>query len=351
MSARRVPFERVWVPIDAVRHGVLRATVDLLGELGRRLIADRELRVAMTATFAIALALALTTWIPMWMLALGPIVLGVPHVVGDVRYLIVRRGYHRRLWLVALCVLPLVAAWWESQVTWVLVACTAAMLASRASPARRFVGVLGLAALVAVSAHFGYWSDVAFAHLHNVVGVLLWLLWAPRRGVIWLVPVLAYVGVWAFVMLGGLDFMAARESLDVAWPGLSFGTHAWTLAPTLAEPWALRLVLIFAFAQSIHYWVWLRLVPEEDRGRPTPRSFRASWRALYRDMGPWVLGLATVAAVVVAGWACIDVANARAGYLRMAIFHGQIELVALTLFLAEGRPGRWSRSAEARLER
>lgn len=347
----RVPLERLWAPVDAVRHGVLRAVVDLLGDLGRRLIADRQLRIALTATFAVALALAFTTLIPMWMLALGPIILGVPHVLGDVRYLIVRRGYHRRLWLVALCLFPLIAAWSERRVTWVIVACAAALIASRADATKRFVGVLVLGAFFGIAAYFGYWSDVVFAHAHNVIGVLLWLLWAPRRGWIWLLPVLAYAGVWIFVLLGGLDFMAARESLDVAWPGLSFGTHAWTLAPSLAEPWALRLVLVFAFAQSIHYWVWLRLVPEEDRGRATPRSFRSSWRALYRDLGPWVLALAGISALVVAVWACIDVANARSGYLRMAIFHGQIELVALTLFFAEGRPGPLSRSAEARLER
>lgn len=33
---------------------------------------------------------------PLWMLAVGPIVLGVPHVVSDVRYLVAKPGYHRR---------------------------------------------------------------------------------------------------------------------------------------------------------------------------------------------------------------------------------------------------------------
>ena len=80
-----VPLERIWAPVDAIRHGLLRTVVDVLGGLGRRLIADRQLRVALTATFAVALALAFTTLIPMWMLALGPIILGVPHVIGDVR--------------------------------------------------------------------------------------------------------------------------------------------------------------------------------------------------------------------------------------------------------------------------
>lgn len=50
--------------------------------------------------FTVAIAFALTLGVPFWLLALGPIVWGVPHVVADIRYLIIRPGLHRRkvLW-------------------------------------------------------------------------------------------------------------------------------------------------------------------------------------------------------------------------------------------------------------
>jgi hypothetical protein len=89
----------------------------------------------------------------------------------------------------------------------------------------------------------------------------------------------------------------------------------------------------------VHYGVWLRLVPEEDRPREAPRPFASSFRALRDDLGLVVLGAAILAAVGLAAWAAFDVLAARAGYLRFANFHGQLELAAAALFALEGRPG------------
>jgi hypothetical protein len=84
------------------------------------------------------------------------------------------------------------------------------------------------------------------------------------------------------------------------------------------------------------YAVRLRLVPEEDRARDGPRSFRASDRALTRDVGaqlPFLLGLALLALWI---YALLDVTRARDIYLRLAPFHGPLELAALTLCFLEG---------------
>jgi hypothetical protein len=99
----------------------------------------------------------------------------------------------------------------------------------------------------------------------------------------------------------------------------------------------LGLVPLFACAQSFHYVVWLRLVPEVDRDVPRPRSFRQSGRALLRDLGPWVLVAFAAAALVFVVWGLVDVVSARLAYLRSALFHGYIELVVLALYACEGR--------------
>jgi hypothetical protein len=97
-----------------------------------------------------------------------------------------------------------------------------------------------------------------------------------------------------------------------------------------------RFVLFFAFAQAAHYVVWLHLVPEEDRARPTPRSFRQGYRALRRDVGSAVLWAAIACAAVVAAVALASVALARDVYLGMAFFHAHLELIAAAIFWAEG---------------
>jgi hypothetical protein len=101
----------------------------------------------------------------------------------------------------------------------------------------------------------------------------------------------------------------------------------------------MRLLVLYAFAQSVHYVVWLRLLPEDDRKSPTPRSFAQSYRALRADVGSLALWLFTLAALALAVWAAFDVGRARNGYIQLAFFHGYLELAAGALLWAErGRP-------------
>src|SRR5580704_2483847 len=91
--------EALFVPLDRVR----RAALQIAARAWRPLVVDRETRVAVVGTASVVAAFAATALAPVWLLLLGPIVLGVPHVVADVRYLVARPGLHRRraLWVLA----------------------------------------------------------------------------------------------------------------------------------------------------------------------------------------------------------------------------------------------------------
>ena len=97
---------------------------------------------------------------------------------------------------------------------------------------------------------------------------------------------------------------------------------------------------MFTFAQAIHYGVWLKLVPDDDRARATPPTFAASYRALRSDLGPVAVGVTAALCVGLAIWAVFDLAAASDGYFRMARFHGHLELSAAAVLLMEGRPRR-----------
>jgi len=92
-------------PADRLRAGLLRRS----GAIGRRLIADRQLRVNTLALLGITTSLVLTAGAPLWLLVVGPLALGVPHLLADVRYLVVRPGLHRSRawWLLAAAPLAL----------------------------------------------------------------------------------------------------------------------------------------------------------------------------------------------------------------------------------------------------
>lgn len=315
--------------LDVARHRALLASKDWV----RPFIRDRELRVAVMGMVVVASAALATLVAPLWSLALGPLVLGVPHLLVDVRYLAAAPGHLAdRRWLAAVGV-PLVFSGLGGGVVAGLVAATGAVLVLGVSPRRRVMGLLVVAAVALALAALPIAPDLVFAHAHNFLAVLLWWLWRPRRGRLHLLP-LALFAACGIALLGGA--LAPLDLPLVAPDGGGWREHLAQLAPGLPPDAATRLVLLFAFAQSVHYGIWLRLVPEEDRARDTPRTFAASLRALERDLGaPALVGTAALALGLIV-WALFDLGAARDGYFRLATFHGSLELSALAALVAGG---------------
>lgn len=323
--------EAVLAPLDRVRWMLLK----LLGPLVKPLVRRRELRVLAAGCGVVVFSLAAVLISPFWLLALGPVVLGVPHLVADIRYLVLRPGLHRRriLWLPV--GLPLLLAGTSNfNMTSGLAACAAMALLARGTWTRKGIALGTIAALTAAAWAAGDVAALIFAHLHNFIAVLLWWCWRPRNGLRRqaVVPLLFLIA--SILLAAGWLEPWAR---GFAWQpsGLGPNYHLSFLAPGVAAPWALRLVLLFAFAQSVHYGVWLRLIPEDDRLQETPRTFRASARALQTDLGKPLLAGAAVMALGIAAWSVFDLAAARENYLRMALFHGYLELIAATWLFVE----------------
>lgn len=325
----------VLAPMDRVRWLGLKA----LGPLARPFVRQRELRVLAAGCGVVATSALGTLLAPFWLLALTPVLLGVPHLLADVRYLVLRPGLHhkRGAWLLVAGLLALAGLGFHT-VPCGLAATTLTAVISK-GPWNRKGWALGVAALLIVGAYLaGSSAGLLFAHFHNLIAVLLWWWWRPRRSAGQLAMPLLFLGVSMLLLTGGLS----PWTLGLSWQptGLGANDHLAFLAPGMAEPWATRLVLLFAFAQSVHYGIWLRLIPEDDRPQPTPRTFRASAHALVADLGVLLLTIGSCIALGIALWAVADLATARETYLRMALFHGYLELVA-ALWLFVERPPLW----------
>jgi hypothetical protein len=321
-------------PLDRVRLALLRGA----GTPARFFVRHREARVLASGLLVMGFALILTIVAPFWLLALGPVIWGIPHVLSDFRYLVLRPGLHRRMGFSLGVGLPLAVAgagWYPVEAG--LVAAGMAALLARGSAGRKAVVLVLVAVLFWLSVRTGSLSLLIFAHAHNFIAIALWWSWRPARG--WMrfgVPI-AFLLAGAALWWGGLAPTA--PSVNWAPQGMGDHYHLGQLAPGLAEPWALRLVLFYAFAQAVHYGIWLRLIPEDDRPQPSPRTFAASYRALERDFGPVLLWGSLVLMSGLAIWAVFDLVEARSGYLRMALFHGFLELAAAALLFVEGRRG------------
>jgi len=337
-AASALPKRRwtFWSPFDAVRAVLYRALAPWLAPL----YADRARRVAWMGALSVVTSFALTIAAPLWLIALGPVLLGVPHLVADVRYLVVRPGLHRRVVPATLAAAALVAVCFGAPALVGLAAMVPAVLASRASWPKK---ALALAAWLALS--WAAWRDehlflLVFLHAHNLVALVLWWRVRPRdgRAGCTVALVLAGAGVLALGLADGV--IRALGGFSAPSSGTDFSELVTHMAPGLSADVGLHLVLSFAFLQSIHYALWLRLIPEDARERPAPRSFRASWAALRRDLGWPLLALAGAVALGIAAWGAFDLPGARLGYLKLAAFHGYLELAAgAWLFLERRRPG------------
>jgi hypothetical protein len=321
-----------WSLLDRPRASLYRLAAPWL----KSLYADRTRRVFWLAVFSIASSLVLTVAAPLWVLALGPLVLGVPHLLADLRYLVVRPGLHRRraLWF---SVPPLLAMGFSAQ-PWVgLLALGPVVVAGQGSAARRAVVLAGSLTLITLAAVFETPFLFAFIHLHNVVALGLWWSLRPRgRAGLVLVALAALATLW--LLLGGADpLITALHGWTAPGSGASFEHFVATVAPLDDGVLGARLVLTFAFWQSLHYAAWLRLIPDDARPRAAPRPFQASWRALRQDFGRWPLLAAVAFAVGLAAWGAVDLAAARDGYLRLGAFHGYLELAVIGLAVVEAR--------------
>lgn len=343
-GAQRALGGPVWLA-DRARWLWLRS----LGPLAKPLVRSRELRVAVAGSTMILLALAGAIFLPMWLLALGPIVWGTPHVLSDVRYLWVRPGRHRRWVLWLLVGGPLLALTITAQPVWGFGAALGALIGARGALWKKLLLSPAILALVWVSLAHEYLTAVVFAHAHNFIGVALFWAWRRRTGLLHAIPLVLFALGCGLLMSGWLDdAVLAMGPLAVNLGGLDVYYHLGSLSPDVPGMLGVRLVLLFAFAQSVHYAVWVRLVPEEDRQRETPRTFAATFRALRVDFGPWLLGATVLVTLGVAIWAAWDVFAARNGYLRAVLFHGHLEVAAACLLLVEGlRPRTSTASAPA----
>ena len=274
------------------------------------------------------MALIGTALAPMWMLALGPIVLGVPHLLADLRYCAVRPAWHRQpaMWIgvgvpllaVAITGLPAVG----------FAAVAGACAASSGPRARRMI-VLAISVAAAIACIWaGPRATLLLVHLHNFIAVLLWWRWRPGPTKLRALPLAAFILGSLLIALGAFD-QGIGTLARIGPLGSDLELHMNSLAPGLDGTLGLRVVLLFCFAQSVHYVIWLRLVPEDDRDRPTPRSFAASWHALVDELGVLLPCAAIVLALGLAAWALADLSAARIGYLRAAEFHVFLELALL----------------------
>jgi len=290
---------------------------------------------------SVACALAATGAAPGYTLLVGPVILGAPHLVAEARYLFFQHAHLRRVALVGVLVAQTVATLAGVGIYTLGIACLAA-LAIAGERSWRTAALAALAIGVEVAAIVGpSWSRFALLQGHNLVALVVWMMWRRRPTKVSIAVAVMVAAGLALILAGAFDGMSLRRPASEHVFALNHLNDA--LAVGFGGAWRHRLLLVFCFTQAVHYAIWLRLIPEEARARPTPRSWRASWHAFKADAGPTLARLALVGVVAVPVVALItNAVRARALYVTASEFHATVEVILIVAVFAQARP----RSAE-----
>ena len=333
--------------LERVRGSLLRAGVALpvVGPALRK----RERRVVLRAAVAIVLALVGAILMPALLLAVSPVVLGVPHVASSLRYLVVRQRLPRLfVWAIVVCAGAILSfrvleqyghsprAFARAEVAvataWVIAA--AAWAARQARTRKRFWLAAPLLAGGGVAMiAFPIFARLFFVHVHNLGAVVVWALVMQRGRA--LLP-LGLLGGGLALLLSGLVGPSWRVAA-----GVDVDAVGQWLVPGAAAGVAVPLVLAHVFTDSVHYAFWLGVIPEETLKREGTLTFRMTWRALRADFGSaiWlVVGLSLAVPML----ALFGLAHVRAAYYAVAGFHGYAEGVMLVYLIVLGRRDRGS---------
>jgi hypothetical protein len=341
------PLAAVARELDRVRSPLMGAVLGRSAVL-RGALADPRTRLAVGAVLAVVVALTTSLAAPTLAFLWAPLVLGIPHILADVRYLLL--SPYRPIALRprdALVAAGLVAfAVIEAPQLGAMVVIGAALLSparlalmpARNAPAparlaRRRAAVLAAAIALAYAA----WSSpvitsYAIMHAHNVVALAVLVALARHRRTAWALTTAA-LATTAVILTGALDAVLPMRALDQI-SGYVLPDAAFDAWPTAA---CARLALTFVFLQGVHYAVWLRLIPAVVRPHRGMRGFGASVRALERDCTIPVTAIVAAAALALPAMAILgasDAATLRDLYVRLAGGHAYLELAVLARWLS-----------------
>ena len=382
-------MENILRMIDKFRALALKATLRI--QFLRSTFSHRPERIFFLYLLAVLFYLPVSLFFPVWVLAIGPILWGIPHIFASFR-------------LIHFAMHPAPTPTDQAGANWTGTNPTSSY-AERESSARlnsrsfRFISIIWLlvtlyrvgdeyhyfqyeifkeisylpeiismfatflglsfiykfqfqkimkaslvfAPVAALSWLFPAWTVGALLILHNWVAFYFWYSATQTRAdrKVALVSVAIFFGIHALVWAGAFDplYHFVSPTGELAWAGLDYQTLGAGIAPwTENSIFWFHSVVLYAFGQSLHYFVWLKAIPEQHVRSQNPRSFRQSWSFLKSELGPktgqiLLLGVLLISFV----WVFLSYPQARVMYFAVAAYHGYMEISALGLSLVRSK--------------
>jgi len=308
--------------------------------------------VTLLVLTAVGASLALALGAPIATAVIGLILFGILHNLLEIRYVAGRfAGLLGRPFLdllvalvtgIVVCRLLAGVIGRPAQLAEILLGYTIVALAARhgLDGRRRVAAWVVVATAAVVSLTYPAYHFVVLTHLHNVVPLFFLWEWSrritsrPGRQAFRAVQLLWVLAIPVVILLGLLDGSLTTD------PGIvrSVVGDGQTVLATSGPPGATATVLgtrfltVFAFMQTMHYVVWVALLPRVAPDASASFEARVPWVT-----GPRLWAVGFLVAAVFAVLFGIDFAQGKALYAALASYHAYLEIPVLLAMLVGAR--------------
>ena len=316
--------------LDSVRAKLL--SVTLRFQFLRALYAQTHYRLAVAMLISTIFYLPIAFFRPDLLLAFGPLLFGYPHLVASYRFTSLSKKYtlFAGVTLIAIA-LHLIDPGMTPFGVWQMVVATLTFLIaglfSKSMTLNKATSAIVLcAAMIALAWREPIMYVGGILIVHNWVAFVYWYraskTKARKRTVI--ISSALFLLIHFIVLAGMLDHWIPSEFIG------NTQTTAWYLASWTPNKtvWYQMLVL-YTFGLSIHYFVWLKAIPESKSPFEHPNSIRVVFKNLKNELGRKAL---LITALIALAGVIIWLLSSQLGnriYFEIAILHGALELIYL----------------------
>lgn len=302
--------------LDQARSRILRST--LRCNVLASCYANREQRTLLLFLFSIVFNALLILQFPEFAFYLGPLALGIPHLIASFRFSMPRSSdlkskMRRLVWLgLGVTFIKLLEYFIESPLFYLpeALAVTGTILIIT----EKWTSAI-LCPLIMVAFYFeGIRIALVLMILHNYIAFLFWWMSAKTNGQ---KSTVLISGAFLTLVLVLFYFSPTENPILIL---KLFGNM---------ESDRMRNFLLHSFliSQAAHYFIWLKAIPDFENKSALPLSFRATFTKIKSEVGKHTLKVMCTGTFVVAAIAFfIDLEEGRLFYLYLSSFHGLMEM-------------------------
>lgn len=337
--------------VDTFRSFLLKKTLKV--SLFRQIYTTRSYRLMFFFMLSLVFNFTLALKFPLWVLLIGPIVLGIPHLVSSIRYIPQLTVMNRFSIPVvgSFFVLVAIARLWMGTYGGVLLEGgpnTIELIAGlflvgmigffyKQSKVRIMGSLFLLGSLLLASFSYPLETLGFLVLAHNFVAFFFWISRADNKAdrVTAVSALLIFSGVTALILSGAFDTFMSERIFEIfnGFNDANIGAQIFPHADMTV--WS-RAVSAYALGQGIHYFVWLKAIPEQELPYQHTTNFSYSFKLLKSDMGNRIVYFSGLILIGLVAYALLqNLIEARFIYLSLAAFHGYFEIMALPFVKAK----------------